>query len=186
MEKNNRIWRSTHEKAFGMTSRNQKAWAQVNTTESWHLHETTVHSWLPFHFSLPFPQCPAERDFGECSVPHCQTVEQGLNVWRSRYWEGLASYNNFATITLQSNSRGKWGSDQARQMKLRSHNQRRVSEPGMLRTGEAWAGAPSCPWQAEKPFLFSKYSNYCTISWVVEMPFWEYLLTCAKNLTLTF
>lgn len=107
MEKSNSIWRSTYHKAFGMTSRNQKAWVPINITQSWPLHENTVHSWWSFHFSFAFPQCPAERDFGECSVPHCRTVEQGLNVWRRRYWEVLASYKNLATVTSQSNSRGK-------------------------------------------------------------------------------
>lgn len=161
-----------------MTSRNQKVW--VNTIESWHLHETTVHLQLLFHFSFALPQCPAERDFGECSLTNCREGSQCLEkqiLRRSGQLEKL-HYK-----TLQSDIRGK------RSGKAEEAEKPEPTQGLCTRDAEdwgIWAEAPFCPNRLKKPFLFPKYSKYWTISWVGEMQFWEYLFTCAKNLTLTF
>lgn len=98
--------------------------------------------------------------------------------------EKVTSNKNVATVTFKSNSTGKWGSDQARQKHLRSHNQERVSELGMLRVGRLELGLHPAPDRLRNP-VFQTGFNYYTISWEAEIPFWEYPLTCAKNLTLT-
>lgn len=67
------------------------------------------------------------------------TVEQDLSVWRSRSW-GSGQLDKLHFKTLQSESRGKWGSDQAKQKKLRSRNQHTFFVPGMQRTGGSELG----------------------------------------------
>lgn len=134
-----------------MTSRNQKVWVQVNTVESWHLNETTVCLQLLFHFFFEFHQCPAERNFGECSLTNCRAgssqcpEKQILRVWPARK-------TSLQTFT-------EWQQGKVKQWSGKAEETEKPEPTHDFCTMEAedwgiWAGASSCPDGLRNPSYF--------------------------------
>lgn len=97
------------------------------------------HSTFVVNFFISLLVSLSVQQKGILVSAHWHIVEQDLSVWRSRYW-GSGQLEKLHFKTLQSESRGKWGSDQAKQKKLRSQNQHTFFVPGMQRIGGSELG----------------------------------------------
>lgn len=146
------------------------AWGQVNAIQSWCLCEITVHSRFPIYFSFHFPTVQQKGTLESALSATAKLYCSGPNIWRSRHWEGLATCKSIPTIILQSKNGGKWG---------RQGSGRAAAEKPQP-SQELWAlGLHPAPDGLKTPSYFPNAPT--------SMPFWEYLLICAKKkLTLAF